>query len=291
MIYSMTGYGKGRAGNKKLSAEAEVKSINSRYFEVYLKLPQVLSVYDYDIREIVKVKIKRGKINLIITLDRNGEENGTAALDPDKLKFYLSFLKRIKTAAGIKEDIRMENILSFKELLTPGEWKLTAADFSIVKEAISKALLNLALMKKREGKALEKDLLQRLNKIDKQVLLIEKEFSNSIAEHFNNLKARVAELVDNVEVERERLNLELALMADRADITEEYVRLKSHLKFFREIIKKEEEPGRKLNFLCQEINREANTISSKSVSTSIIHKAVVIKEEIEKIREQIQNIE
>jgi uncharacterized protein (TIGR00255 family) len=291
MIYSMTGYGKGRAGNKKLSAEAEIKSINSRYFEIFLKLPPALSIFEYDIREIIKAKIKRGKINLVISLSRNGIENGMAALDHDKLKNYITFLKKIKAAAGLKEDIKLENILSFRELYASTEWKLNASDFSIVKDAINKALLSLSMMKKKEGKALEKDLLLRLNKIDKLVLSIEKEFKYSVIEHYNNLKARVAELVDNVEIEKDRLDLELALLTDKADITEEYVRLKSHLEFFKEIIKKEEEPGRKLNFLCQEINREANTISSKSVSTSIIHKAVVIKEEIEKIREQIQNIE
>lgn len=287
----MTGYGKGKAGNKKLSTEAEVKSINSRFFEVYLKLPPVLSVFEYDIREIVRAKIKRGKINLIISLKRNGQENGTASFDLDKLKSFMSFLNKIKKSAGLKDEIKLENILSFKEIFASGEWKLTAADFSLVKDAINKALADLLKMKKREGSALGKDLISRLNKIDRQVLLIEKEFYNSVTNQFNNLKARVADLLSNVEVERERLNLELALLADRADVTEECVRLKSHLKLFREAIKNEEEPGRKLNFICQEINREANTISSKSLDSAVIHKAVLIKEEIEKIREQIQNIE
>jgi uncharacterized protein (TIGR00255 family) len=123
------------------------------------------------------------------------------------------------------------------------------------------------------------------------VATIEKEYKKGMSDYYNKLKTRVSELVNNAEIDKDRLNLELALLADRVDITEECVRLKSHLKFFRLSLKNEKEPGRKLNFLCQEINREANTISSKSVSTSLIHKAVLIKEEIEKIREQIQNIE
>jgi uncharacterized protein (TIGR00255 family) len=146
-------------------------------------------------------------------------------------------------------------------------------------------------MKKNEGAVLSKDIMLRATNIEKNIASIEKEFKKSINDYFNNLKIRAAELIGNAEIDRDRLNLELALLAERADITEECVRLKSHLNFFKTSLKNEQEPGRKLNFLCQEINREANTISSKSVSTVIIHKAVYIKEEVEKIREQIQNIE
>jgi uncharacterized protein (TIGR00255 family) len=146
-------------------------------------------------------------------------------------------------------------------------------------------------MKKKEGAELARDLNSRIEKINKKVLEIEKEFRNSINEYYQKLKQRISELTNNAEISEERMNIELALIADRADITEECVRLKSHLKFFKESLKNENEPGKKLNFLCQEMNRETNTISSKSISTAIIHSSVFIKEEIEKIREQIQNIE
>ncbi len=146
-------------------------------------------------------------------------------------------------------------------------------------------------MKKKEGLELSKDLAKRIEKISAKVSEIEAEFRKSINEYHGKLKQRISELTANVEINEDRLNLELALIADRADITEESVRLRSHLKFFKETLKNEKEPGKKLNFLCQEMNRETNTISSKSISTSIIHSSVLIKEEIEKIREQIQNIE
>ncbi|NNG28032.1 MAG: DUF1732 domain-containing protein, partial [Ignavibacteriaceae bacterium] len=126
---------------------------------------------------------------------------------------------------------------------------------------------------------------------EKHVNEIRNESKNSINDYYDKLKERISELLNDNKINEERLNFELAVIADKADITEERVRLKSHLKFFIECIKDEAEPGRKLNFLCQEMNREANTISSKSISTSITHKVVLIKEEIEKIREQIQNIE
>ena len=291
MIYSMTGYGKGLAGNKKFSAEVEIKSVNSRFFEVYLKLPPALSAFDYELREIIKSKLKRGKINTVISLKRNGLESGLIAIDLTKLKKHISLLKKIKTAAKIKDNIKLEDILANKDIFTSEEAKINASDFSIVKSALNKALVDLNKMKKNEGAALSKDIVHRATNIEKNVDSIEKEFSKSINDYYTNLKKRAAELISNVEIDSDRLNLELALLSDRADITEECVRLKSHLNFFKSSLKNEQEPGRKLNFLCQEINREANTISSKSVSTVIIHKAVHIKEEVEKIREQIQNIE
>jgi uncharacterized protein (TIGR00255 family) len=291
MIYSMTGYGKGLAGNKKFSAEVEIKSVNSRYFEVYLKLPLVLTAFDYELKEIIKSKIKRGKVNTVVTIKRNGQENGLTSIDLIKLKNHIAQLNKIKVAAKIKENIKLENILVNKDIFASEEIKISPSDFSIIRSALNKALVDLNRMKKNEGTALSKDILLRATSIEKNVISIEKEFNKSIDDHFANLKKRAAELINNAEVDKDRLNLELALLADRVDITEECVRLKSHLNFFKSSLKNEAEPGRKLNFICQEINREANTISSKSVSTAIIHKAVHIKEEAEKIREQIQNIE
>jgi len=291
MIYSMTGYGKGLAGNKKFATEVEIKSVNSRFFEVYLKLPSALTAFDYELREIIKSKIKRGKINAVITLKRNGQENGLISIDPTKLKNHIALLNKIKSAAKIKDSIKLEDILVNKDIFASEEAKIGTTDFSIIKSALNKALVDLNRMKKNEGAVLSKDIMLRATNIEKSIASIEKEFRKSIKDYFINLQKRASELISSAEIDRERLNLELALLADRADITEECVRLKSHLNFFKTTLKNEQEPGRKLNFLCQEINREANTISSKSVSTVIIHKAVHIKEEVEKIREQIQNIE
>jgi uncharacterized protein (TIGR00255 family) len=176
-------------------------------------------------------------------------------------------------------------------VFTSQDAELSKVEFEIVKSALNKALDKLILMKKKEGTELSRDLAVRIEKIIKNVSFIETEFRKSINEYHDKLKQRIQELIGNVEINEDRLNLELALIADRADITEESVRLRSHLKFFKESLKNENEPGKKLNFLCQEMNRETNTISSKSISTSIIHSSVLIKEEIEKIREQIQNIE
>jgi uncharacterized protein (TIGR00255 family) len=287
----MTGYGKSTAGNKKFSAEVEIKSVNSRFFEVYVKLPPALVSFDYELREIVKSKVKRGKINASVVIKKDGIENGLVSIDTNKLKNHVAVLKKIKIIAKIKESLKLDDILINKDIFSNEEARITPSDFIIVKSALNKALAALNKMKKNEGAALAKDISYRTAQIEKNVSSIEKESGKSINEYFNSLKKRALDLISNAEIDKDRLNLELALLAERADITEECVRLKSHLKFFKAGLRNEKEPGRKLNFLCQEINREANTISSKSVSTAIIHKAVQIKEEVEKIREQIQNVE
>jgi uncharacterized protein (TIGR00255 family) len=291
MIFSMTGYGKSSSSKNKISAEVEIKSVNSRFFEISLKLPSVLSPFDYEIRELIKTKVQRGKLNVVIHFKKDGVENGFISVDPKKLLIQLSLIKKIKKAAGIKEEIKLEHLLNSKEIFTSQDNELSKVEFEIIKSALNKALDKLILMKKKEGAELSRDFLNRIEKISRKVSEIENDYRNSIEEYHNKLKLRIQELMANVEINEDRLHLELALIADRADITEECVRLKSHLKFFKESLKNEKEPGKKLNFLCQEMNRETNTISSKSVSTSIIHSSVLIKEEIEKIKEQLQNIE
>ena len=291
MIYSMTGFGKGSSKKNKVSVEVEIKSVNSRFFEVFLKVPSILSTYDYEIKEFVKSKLQRGKLNIVIHFKKDGVENGFLSVDKNKLLNQLKLVENVKKTARIKEDVQLDHLLSSKEIFTVQETELSKTEFEIVKSALSKAIAKLILMKKKEGAELARDFNLRIEKINKNVLEIEKEFRKSINEYHGKLKQRISELTNNPEINEDRLNLELALIADRADITEECVRLKSHLKFFKETLKNENEPGKKLNFLCQEMNRETNTISSKSISTSIVHSSVVIKEEIEKIREQIQNIE
>jgi uncharacterized protein (TIGR00255 family) len=286
----MTGYGKSSSSKKNISVEAEIKSVNSRFFEISLKLPTILAQYDYEIRELIKSKIQRGKISVVIHFKKNGVENGVS-VDNEKLSAQVSLINKVKKIAGIKEEIKIEHLLSNKEIFTALDSELTKGEFELIKTALNKALDKLIQMKKKEGAELSKDFLVRIENISSRVSEIEKEFKVSIENYHGKLKERINDLIGNAELNEDRLNLELALIADRADITEECVRLKSHLKFFKESLKNEKEPGKKLNFLCQEMNRETNTISSKSIATSIIHASVLIKEEIEKIKEQLQNIE
>ncbi len=291
MIVSMTGFGKGRAGNKNLNVETEVKSVNSRYLDVSLRIPSSLMNKDYDIKEIIKSKVKRGKISASIQIKRNGLDEENLVLDEDKLKSYLAFLKSIKKSAKLTEKVKLEHLLINKEILISNNFVISDVEFSLVKEALEQALADMVSMKKKEGNELEKDLHKRIENIEAKLKEIEAEAASSVQEYFAKFKEKIKLLIENITNYSDRLELELAIIAEKAEITEECVRLRSHLKFFLNSLEKDEEPGRKLNFLCQEMNREANTISAKTVSTSITHSTVFIREEIEKIREQIQNIE
>jgi len=292
MILSMTGYGKGAANNGKLQVEAEAKSINSRYLEVFLKFPPILTTKEYELRELIKSKIRRGKINLSIQIKKNGLEDEVVTLDDARLKNYLALIKKVKKSAKINDKIKLEHLLISRDIFTASFDEIDEHDFEIIKKAIVNSLDSLLVMKKNEGSELEKDLKKRVRSIEKYLDEIEEQAQPSVGEHFAKYKEKVKNLLDDsANINNERLETELALMAERADITEECVRLRSHIKFFLASIDKDEDPGRKLNFLCQEMNREANTISAKTLSTAITHSSVHVKEEIERIREQIQNIE
>jgi uncharacterized protein (TIGR00255 family) len=292
MLYSMTGYGKGVAENGKISIEVEVKSVNSRYLDIFIKLPNSLMNKDYELREIIKSKIRRGKLTVVTQLRVNGIEEELPSLDKVKLKNQLAIIKEIKKSAKLKDKLKLEHLLFNKDIYTTTDLSISETEFELLRKALDDSLKQLLKMKKAEGEELEKDLLERLNDIEKYLGEIEEEAkSRGIKEFQDKLRERVRMLLDGHQADNDRLELELAIMADKADITEECVRLRSHIKFFGESLKNDSEPGRKVNFICQELNREANTISSKSISTTITHKAVRIKEEIEKIREQIQNIE
>lgn len=290
MIQSMTGFGKAVAEKNNVSADIEIKSVNSRFLEIYLKLPPVLSDREYEFREILRSKLKRGKINVVVQFRRNG--NGEVSkINKTKLDNYVALVKEIKKTAKLKDDLKLEHILSNREVISASENTLNETEFNFIKRVFKKATDELVIMRKDEGKELARDLTKRINHIEKMVNFIEGKFKSTVKSHFKKLMTRLKILMKDSELDEQRLNLELAIIADKADITEECVRLKSHLKFFIESMNNQTDPGKKLNFLCQELNREANTISSKSISTFITHKSILVKEEIEKIREQIQNIE
>jgi uncharacterized protein (TIGR00255 family) len=292
MILSMTGYGKGTASNGKWQADVEVKSINSRYLEVFLKYPPLLANKEYELRELIKSKIRRGKLNVSIQIKKNGSEDDSVFLDESRLKNYLALIKKIKKSAKITDKIKLDHILMNRDILSSSVEEINDGDFEVIKKSILLSLDSLIQMKKNEGNELEKDLKKRIKSIEKYLDLVEKDAQPSVGDHFAKYKEKVKNLLeDNASINNDRLETELAMMAERADITEECVRLRSHIKFVLSSIDKEEDPGRKLNFLCQEMNREANTISAKTLSTAITHNSVHIKEEIERIREQIQNIE
>ncbi len=291
MIFSMTGYGKGSSDKGNWFIDADVKSVNSRYLEIYFKLPSSLLSKEYELRDLIKNKIKRGKLSVNIQMKRNGINDDAVLFDEVKLKNYLTLIKQVKKSAKLPDKLKLDHLLMSKDLFLSGAVELSDKEFEFVKKTIAQALDNLLEMKSKEGTELAKDFKKRLKNIEKKLDLIEKETISSVNENFEKYKEKVKTLIKDTSNFNERLELELAILAERSDITEECVRLRSHIKMFLDSLNKEDDPGRKLNFICQEMNRETNTISSKTLSTSITHNSVLIKEEIERMREQIQNIE
>lgn len=291
MITSMTGFGKAVKSINGYVLEIEAKSLNSRYLEVILKLPGNNQEWEYDLREFVKTKVTRGKLYINITIKPEGSNQSSLFYNESKISEILAILKKVNEQNGLGSEVSLEHLLTFKDLFAPDLEELDDSHFEALRETLDEALINLLEMRKKEGSELAKDLISRIGKIEELVGKIESLIKGSVNEHFEKVKERAAELVKDLTEYDDRLEFELALLTERSDITEECVRLKSHLKFFEKSVQDGKDAGRKLNFICQEMHREANTISSKSLSTDITHHSVMIREEVERIREQVQNIE
>ncbi len=293
MIQSMTGYGRGEASVDSVNATVELRSVNSRFLEVSARLPRSLSLRENEIRELVRSKILRGKITLSVNVQGDVSAKAPLAVNKETARAYYTLLRELRAVVKSKETVKLEHLLKFSEIFESREsGESDAAEWNAFTKALALAIDNLRTMREKEGRELANDLAARINGIQKKIDVIEKLSKERIPEERTRLQERIAALLgDNAAINAERLELEIALLADKLDVTEECVRFRSHNKFFLEALEKEDGAGRKLNFLIQEMNREANTIGSKSNDTTIAHSVVAIKEELEKIREQIQNIE
>lgn len=291
MISSMTGYGKSLLTNKDFSVEVEIKSINSRYLDLSLKVPRFLADKEFEIRNFLKEKVKRGKISLSVFIEKNGLVNGFSNLNEEMLQSVHKILSDINIKLGIESKISLDNILQFQSIIFSEDKAENQMEFEMTLKAISLAIDEMNKMRIAEGNLISEDLSQRIDFISGAIEKIEQINPESIKFYFNRLRDKASELISEFQLDPDRLNMELALLSEKYDVTEECVRLKSHIQQFISAVNNSEDAGRKLNFILQEMNREANTINSKSISIDVTNYGIKIKEEIEKIREQIQNIE
>jgi len=291
MIQSMTGYGKASGNSNNSVFEVEIKSVNSRFLDISVRLPKTLLSNEIELRNLIKQKFNRGKVSLNINLTKDGVDSGIQNFDRKNLSSAIEILNTIKEEAKLNVDIQLSDLLSFPYLFVSDSSELSESEFELIKKTLFKAIEKLIKMRLAEWQELIKDLKKRIEKVSKLNHEISTLERSSIESYFSKLKGRAAELVEGLGSNADRLNLELALLVEKYDITEESVRLESHLKQFLDTLENGNEAGKKLNFIVLEMNREANTISNKSVSLDITNKGLLIKEEIEKIREQIQNIE
>lgn len=292
MISSMTGYGRGEVSNGDLSAAVEVRSVNSRFLEVMARLPRTLAQRESDVKEVVRSRISRGKVNVVVAVKHETMTETPLKINAAAAKAYYRLLNDLRKAVKLKENVKLEHLLRFSEVLEVDESEgADEHEWFLVKDAINRALDGMVQMRHDEGSELRKDVEGRIRLLEDSVGRIEALSKERIPEERDRIRERVKRIVENGEVDEQRLELEIAILADKLDVTEECVRFRSHNRFFLEALGNDESSGRRLNFLIQEMNREVNTIGSKASNAAITHLVVQMKEELEKVREQLQNIE
>ena len=293
MAISMTGFGRGEYKDDNYQFLVECKTINHKYADINIRLPRKLSFLEDKARILVKDYIKRGRVDLYIKLDLLGSEDVNLKFDEELATQYVSILKQIKDKFDLVDDISVMNIAKFPDVIKTEE-KEDDEDklWSMLKVALENALLKLKEMRSEAGKKLAEDIQNRCDLLKNYIEDIEKYSYNVVIDYKEKLKNRISDMLEDPSIiDESRLAQEVAIYADKSSITEEIVRFKSHIEQLKNTVVKNESIGRKIDFLIQEMNRETNTIGSKSSDLNITNLVVEVKSELEKIREQIQNIE
>lgn len=289
MLKSMTGFAKFETELAEGKLYGEARSLNNRYLEVNVKLPKSDYITEQRLRELVKRQVKRGKVDISFKWERSAEQPSMPKINDTAIKQYLHVNDVLKNEYGLKGDLTVENILSFRDIITYEENNCLTEEMLI--PTCEGLLGKLNEEKMIEGTYIEKDILSRLDTISRLVEEIEGIWPGSINHHEKKLREKIQEIIKTATVDETRILQEMAVYMERLDITEEIVRLKGHVDHFRSSIVPHEPVGRKLDFIIQEMVRETNTIGSKSNDLPISERVILIKVEIEKIREQVQNVE
>ncbi len=295
MLESMTGFGSAECVKGGVHVVAEVRSVNSRFAEISVKLPRQFSSYELDARELIRSSLQRGKVSAFLQVKLDEEMHVPVSVNREKTRAYSELLDIVRKEAGIDAPLSLDHLLRFSEIFDSDNRLLEKTDevWPFVKDVLRQAVDGMKKMRIQEGEELARDCKERLasiNAILREVQALSNDNVGAVRERLADKIAMVAG--KDIAYSRDRLEMELVLMSDKLDITEECIRFASHNKFFTDELESSESgSGRKLNFLLQEQLREANTIASKSQNADISQKIVLVKEELEKIREQLQNIE
>lgn len=292
MIRSMTGYGSAEIEKNGHRLSAEIRSVNHRFCEVSMRGPKMVLAFEDQVRQVIAERFSRGKFNLSISWAGAGEQGDVLKLNEGVADRYFALMQTLRTRYGLHGDIDLRTLATLPDLFTWESAHISDEEtWDMLKRLIEKVCDSMNSMKDREGAALAADLDKRLDLIRTQLELVSERAPLRPQEAKDKMLARIKPLLDDVEMDPIRIAQEVAMLADRLDCTEECVRLSAHLDQFRHLIEGPELAGRKLNFLLQEMNREANTIGSKANDVSIAHAVIIMKEEVERIREQVQNVE
>jgi uncharacterized protein (TIGR00255 family) len=295
MIHSMTGFGEGVGTVEGVQATAELRSVNARHLDLKLRFPDALKARESEAQALLKEHFARGRITAHVQLEgADADDALPVRVDDEAAAAYARLLRRLAAAAELDAPVGLEHLLEFSDVLEHREEMDTPAGenaWEAAEQALADAVDHLRATRRREGESLRADLQARTDAITERLSQAEARAPERIDERRETLRERLGELFDDERVAADRLEAELAMTADKLDVTEECVRLRAHLEQFQGALGDDEPTGRRLKFLTQELHREANTIGAKANDATLSHHAVAIKEEIEKIREQIRNVE
>ena len=292
MIKSMTGYGSAKGTVEGLEITVELKSVNNRYLDTSVRLPRSFLFAEEAIKAAVQSHISRGKVDVFVSVDTSAAGDMTVKVNEPLLKGYIEAIRHISQEYSLENDMTAMSVSRFPDVLTVEKKDLDAEAISAGISAIAdEALRDFDAMRQREGAKLRDDVLSRLETIDRLVSTVEREAPKTVAEYQKRLEQKMQEVLGSTGIDENRILAEAAIFADHIAVDEETVRLRSHMSQLSTMINGSSPTGRKIDFLIQEFNREANTIGSKCQNSEIAHVVVDLKSEIEKIREQIQNIE
>lgn len=292
MIKSMTGFGRCEIAGKNRTFAVEIKSVNHRYLDVNIKMPKKLNYFEASVRTSLKNYISRGKVDVFITCEEFGESTSNVHYNRELAKEYLTYLRQMAEDFGLEDDIRVSALSRYPDVFKMEEQPEDEEEiWKDLKQAIDGAAEKFMQTRIAEGEHLKEDLTEKLNTMLKLVDFIEERSPQIIAEYKKRLTERVEELLEGKNADESRILMEVTIFADKICVDEELVRLRSHIESTKKTLEEGGSIGRKLDFLAQEMNREANTILSKSNDLEVSNCGVELKTEIEKVREQIQNIE
>lgn len=292
MVRSMTGFGRAQASVEGFNITVEIRSVNHRYFEFYAKLPRTYSFLEDKVKALLSTGISRGKVECSIQLEATADESVVVSVNEPLAKGYVDAIKEISEKFSLADDLTALSVARFSDVLSISKAPVDEDElWAKVSPVVSEALQGFVTMRETEGKKLCEDVLSRADTIIENVSYIESRSPETVKLYSEKLLERMKNVLGDTQIDEARILTEAAIYADKIAVAEETVRLRSHIEQLHEMLNSNEAVGRKLDFLVQEINREANTIGSKAQDVDIARRVIDIKAEVEKIREQIQNIE
>lgn len=292
MIKSMTGFGRAEVVTEERKITVELKSVNHRYLDLSIKMPRKLSFLEGAVRNLLKTYIQRGKVDVYITYEDYTLSSGALKYNRELAAEYLTYLRQMQQDFGLDYDIKVSTLSRYPDVFSMEDQALDEEElWNYLEPPLREACEKFVSTRIQEGRNLERDLLEKLDGLDEKVTLVEKRSPEVVNAYRTKLEAKVSELLEDTQIDDNRIAAEVVLFSDKICNDEETVRLHSHIKNMKKIISEKDGVGRKLDFMAQEMNREANTILSKSSDLEISNIAIDLKTEIEKIREQVQNVE